>query len=130
MTDALTLSRFALERAGIPPDRIVVFAQSIGAAVAMLLCHQLALGSPPTLFADMVLAAPFADVELLTWAQRGVNKFIVNKWASKGTLASFNRHCDVGPKSRATSTRSRYDITLIHAEDDYDIPWVHSDVLF
>lgn len=24
----------------------------------------------------------------------------------------------------------RYDITLIHAEDDYDIPVVHSDVLF
>ncbi|PVI05462.1 hypothetical protein DM02DRAFT_639395 [Periconia macrospinosa] len=66
LTDALTLAKFALETAGIPPERIVVFAQSLGIAVAMTLEHTLALRSQPTLFAGMVLVAPMADVETTT----------------------------------------------------------------
>ncbi|CAI6309092.1 unnamed protein product [Periconia digitata] len=43
LTDALTLAKFALDDVGIPPDRIVVFAQSLGTAVATTLVHTLAL---------------------------------------------------------------------------------------
>ncbi|KAJ9605920.1 hypothetical protein H2200_009769 [Cladophialophora chaetospira] len=146
LTDALTLADFALKTAGIPPERVVLFAQSLGTAVSISLAHHLALQSPPTLFAGMVLVAPFANVELLTqtysiagtvpllapvarWpkALAWFNTFILCKWPSKDKLAELIRHTDSLRPSRQTT---KYDITIIHAEDDYDIPWVHSDVVF
>ena len=146
LTDATTLAKFAMETAGIPPERICVFAQSIGTAVAISLTHHLALQTPPTLFAGTVLVAPFADVESLTRTYKVagtvpllsplalfpsllalLNRFIVTKFPSKEKLASLVHRLD-GIKS--TAPQRAYDITLIHAENDYDIPWIHSDVLF
>lgn len=146
LTDALTLANFALVDAGIPPERIVVFAQSIGTAVATSLTHHLAHQTPPTLFAGMVLVAPFADVELLTETYKVagtipllspiaffpkllalLNHFIVSKWPSKDRIAAMIRHLDA---IKLPNRQNKYDITIIHAEDDYDIPWVHSDVVF
>ncbi|MCJ1363460.1 hypothetical protein MMC16_002567 [Acarospora aff. strigata] len=146
LTDALTLANFAMNTAGIPPERIVLFAQSLGTAVSISLAHHLALQSPPTLFAGMVLVAPFADVELLTETYRVAgtipilspvayfpkalaffNRFIISKWPSKDKLAALIRHCE---HLKLAQRKSRYDITLIHAEDDYDIPWVHSEIVF
>ena len=146
LTDALTLASFAIDTAGIPPERIVVFAQSLGTAVGISLAHHLAIQSPPTLFAGMVLVAPFADVELLTRTYKVAgtvpllspvayfpkalsffNRFIVSKWPSKDKLAALIRHCE---HLKLGSRETKYDVTLIHAEDDYDIPWVHSETIF
>lgn len=146
LTDALTLANFAMNTAGIPPERIVIFAQSLGTAVGISLAHHLALQSPPTLFAGMVLVAPFADVALLTETYRVAgtipllspvayfpkalaffNRFIITKWPSKDKLATLIRHCE---HLKLAQRGSKYDITLIHAEDDYDIPWIHSEIVF
>ncbi|KAL6243637.1 hypothetical protein RBB50_009630 [Rhinocladiella similis] len=146
LTDALTLANFALETAGIPSERIVIFGQSLGTAVSVALAHHLALQSPPVLFAGIVLVAPLADVELLTRTYRVAgtipllgpvaripyalpffNKFIVTKWPSKDKLSAFIQHCD---SAKLGNRQKKYDITLIHAQDDYDIPWVHSEILF
>ncbi|KAI9763306.1 MAG: hypothetical protein M1840_000788 [Geoglossum simile] len=146
LTDALTLANFAMSTAGIPPERIVIFAQSLGTAVSISLAHHLALQSPPTLCAGMVLVAPFADVELLTGTYRVAgtipllspvayfpkaltffNKFIISKWPSKDKLAALIRRCE---HLKLAQRESKYDITLIHAEDDSDIPWVHSEIMF
>ncbi|KAH0556866.1 hypothetical protein GP486_005345 [Trichoglossum hirsutum] len=146
LTDALTLADFAMNTAGIPPERIAIFAQSLGTAVSISLAHHLALQSPPTLFAGMVLVAPFADVELLTETYRVsgtipllspvayfpkvlafFNRFIISKWPSKDKLAALIRHCE---HLELSQRESKYDITLIHAEDDSDIPCVHSEILF
>ncbi|KAF2251458.1 alpha/beta-hydrolase [Trematosphaeria pertusa] len=146
LTDALTLVNFALETAAVPPERIVLFAQSLGTAVTLSLAHKLALQSPTTLFAGMVLVAPMADVELLTETYKVagtipllspialfpkllalLNRFIISKWPSKDKLAAMIRHLD---SMVLEKHKAKYDITLIHAEDDYDIPWIHSDVLF
>lgn len=145
LTDALTLADFAMNTAGIPPERIVIFAQSLGTGVSISLAHYLGLQSPPTLFAGMVLVAPFANVELLTktysvagtipllspvaripHALAFLNKFIVTKWPSQDKLAALVRHCEALKLAR----ENKYDVTIIHAEDDYDIPWVHSEVVF
>lgn len=147
LTDALALTKFALDTAGIPPDRIVIFAQSIGTGVAISLNHHLALQSPPTLFAGTVLIAPFANVELLTETYKVagtvpllspvayfpkllalLNRFIVTKFPSKDKLAAMIRHLD--DLTLDSGRPSLYDISIIHAEDDYDIPWIHSDILF
>lgn len=146
LTDALTLVNFATETAGIPPERIVLFAQSIGTAVAMSLTHHLAVQSPPLLFAGTVLVAPFADVASLTKTYKVagtipllspvaffpkllalLNNFIISKWPSQEKLAALVKHLD---SIKLDDRKRKYDITLIHAEDDYDIPTVHSDVLF
>jgi abhydrolase domain-containing protein 12 len=148
LTDAVTLAEWAMREAGIPPSRIVLFGQSLGTAVAISLAHHYATTTDgPTLFAGMVLVAPFADVELLTSTYRiagtvpllGVlarfprllaffNTFILSKWPSRLKLAEFVAACE---KSMSSSSMAmNYHITIIHAEDDYDIPWSHSDQLF
>ncbi|KAA8626888.1 abhydrolase domain containing 12 [Pyrenophora tritici-repentis] len=146
LTDALALFNFATETAGISPDRIVVFAQSMGTAVAISLIHHLAMQSSPTFFAGVVLVAPFADVESLTRTYKvartvpllsplGVfppmmtllNKFIVTKFPSKERLAALIRHFE---SCKIDFRKQKYDITLIHAMDDADIPYSHSNVLF
>lgn len=146
LTDALTLVDFAMQRAVIPPERIVIFAQSLGTAVSLALAHKLALQSPPTLFAGMVLAAPMADVETTTQTYKiagtipllsplafypplllFLNKFIVSKWPSKDKVASMIRHLDT---TKFGDSKNKYDITFIHAEDDWDMPWIHSELLF
>jgi abhydrolase domain-containing protein 12 len=146
LTDALTLAKFATETAGIPAERIVVFAQSLGTAVALSLSHKLALEIPRTLFAGMVLVAPMADVETTTQTYKIAgtlpllspmaiysplltffNKFIVSKWPSKLKIAELVGHLDTVEHD---SRRNSYDITLIHAEDDWDMPWIHSEILF
>ncbi|KAL5437822.1 hypothetical protein PMIN07_011825 [Paraphaeosphaeria minitans] len=127
-------------------DRIVVFAQSLGTAVALSLSQKLALENPPTLFAGTVLVAPMADVETSTQTYKiagtvpllspmalypplftFLNKFIISKWPSKAKIAEFIHHVD---SVDINGRRNNYDITLIHAEDDWDIPWIHSGMLF
>jgi abhydrolase domain-containing protein 12 len=146
LTDALALVDFAANTANISPERTVLFAQSLGTAVALSLTHHLALQSPPTLFAGTVLVAPFTDIASLTKTYKIagmipllspvamfprllalLNDFIISKWSSKEKLASTIQHLDnLGVGSR----QNKYDITLIHAEDDYTIPVIHSDILF
>jgi abhydrolase domain-containing protein 12 len=145
-TDGLTLAKFAMVNAGVPPDRIVIFAQSIGTTVAISVARHYALESPPILFAGTVLVAPFADVESLTRTYKVagtipllspiaffpqllafINRLSRTKFPSKRKLAELIRHLDL---TKVGNRQRKYDITLMHAEDDYDIPWVHSDVLF
>ncbi|KIW88491.1 uncharacterized protein Z519_11060 [Cladophialophora bantiana CBS 173.52] len=145
-SDRCTLVEFALKTAGIPPERIVIFGQSLGTAVSISLSYHLALQSPPTLFAGSVLIAPFANVELLTqtysiagtipllspvvrWpkALDWLNSFIISKWPSKDKLAELIRRLET---LWLSEKGIRYDITIIHAQDDYDIPWSHSHILF
>ncbi|KAM7198231.1 Alpha/Beta hydrolase fold [Naviculisporaceae sp. PSN 640] len=147
LTDALTLTNWAINEAGIPPSRIVLFGQSLGTAVALSLAHNLTspstMSESPVLFSGLVLVAPFVDVELLTASYRVAgaipildplayfsprllaffNTFIRHKWPSKTKLTEMIKFYHKGASDK-------YHITIIHAEDDYDIPWSHSDQLF
>ncbi|KAI4644343.1 hypothetical protein J4E93_006244 [Alternaria ventricosa] len=146
LTDALTLLKFVTDTAGIPTERIVIFAQSMGTAVALSLTHHLASEPTPIVLAGVVLVAPFADVESLTRTYKVartlpllsplavfpplmnlLNRFIITKFPSKEKLAALIHRLD---SIKVNGKQRNYDITLIHAEDDYDIPWSHSDVLF
>ncbi|KAK4452628.1 Alpha/Beta hydrolase protein [Podospora aff. communis PSN243] len=144
LQDALAVADWAMREAKIPLPRIVLFGQSLGTAVCISLAHHLALRAEPVLFSSMVLVAPFFDVESLTatyrvggvvpilgplarlpWLMTFFTSFICAKWASGDKLADFVRICE------SMSARERkYDVTVIHAEDDFDIPWEHSERLF
>lgn len=72
--DALTVVDWAMNVAGIPASRIVVFGQSMGTAVSIAVSEQLALQTPPVVFAGTVLVAPFVDCATLvsTYSVAGV----------------------------------------------------------
>jgi abhydrolase domain-containing protein 12 len=51
MLDALAVADWAVNLAGIPSSRILIFAQSMGTAVSIAVSKNLALQSPPVVFA-------------------------------------------------------------------------------
>ncbi|KFY50503.1 hypothetical protein V495_00219 [Pseudogymnoascus sp. VKM F-4514 (FW-929)] len=68
--DALAVVDWAMNIASIPPSHILIFAQSMGTAVGLAVSHHFALQSPPVVFADTVLVAPFVDVATLSATSR------------------------------------------------------------
>lgn len=141
LIDALAVVDWAMNVAGIPPSRILIFAQSMGTAVSIAVSKHLAIQDQPVIFAGTVLVAPFVDVATLvsTYRVAGtvpilsplarfpllfkyLQKFIRDKWLSKDSIAQYVRANELN--------RETYRLTIIHAEDDYDIPWHHSQLLF
>ncbi|KAI4201998.1 MAG: hypothetical protein LQ350_002903 [Teloschistes chrysophthalmus] len=139
--DAISVVNWALQVAAIPPSRIVLFGQSLGTAVTLAILQRYTSRFPPIAFAGSVLVAPFTDVPNLvaTYRLAGtipilsplarfpvlfnfVRTFIHDKWFSKVRIANYIRANEVADL--------RYRLTLIHAEDDYDIPSSHTEELY
>ncbi|KAG0645663.1 2-arachidonoylglycerol hydrolase [Hyphodiscus hymeniophilus] len=139
--DALKIVDWAINVAGVPPSRILVFGQSMGTAVSLAISEHLASQSPPIVFAGTILVAPFVDVATLvsTYRVAGtvpilsplahfpaafnyLQRFIRDKWSSKDRIAQYVQANEANGE--------RYRLTLIHAEDDYDIPWHHTPRVF
>lgn len=139
--DAIAVIEWATNVAGIPPSRILIFGQSLGTAVSLAVLEHFALQSPPIIFAGTILVAPFVDVATLvaTYRVAGsipilsplarfpllfkyLSNFIRDKWLSKDRIANYIRTNEVNGEE--------YRLTLIHAEDDYDIPWHHTEIVF
>lgn len=51
-----------------------------------------------------------------------LSTFIQDKWLSKDRIAAYVQANEANGE--------KYRLTLIHAEDDYDIPWHHTELLF
>ncbi|KAI0468562.1 Alpha/Beta hydrolase protein [Xylaria cf. heliscus] len=134
--DGVATIDWAMNVAGVSPDRIVVMGQSLGTAVTAGVVEHFATRGVE--FAGVVLIAGFSNVPTLLSSYRGAGfipvlsplrpippllrffqGFIVDKWNSAGRLADI---------VRLTHTRLR--LTLIHAKDDWEIPCHESDALF
>jgi abhydrolase domain-containing protein 12 len=143
LLDALALTDWAMNVAGIPASHIMICAQSLGTAVGISLVRHLAAQSPPISFSGTVLVASFSNVETLaeTYRIRGIipvlsplslfpqvlaffNGFIESTWLSKDRIAEFIRRIEGEKNSK------NYHTTLIHAQDDIEIPCVHIEVLY
>ncbi|KAF2232012.1 alpha/beta-hydrolase [Viridothelium virens] len=139
--DAVTVVHWALRVANVPPSRIIIFGQSLGTAVSLAVAEHFALQSPPIVFAGHVLVAPFVDVATLmaTYKVAGtipllspvanippffnyLKRYIRDHWSSKDRIADYIHANEANGE--------KYQITIIHAEDDYDIPWTHSKELY
>ncbi|MCJ1402935.1 hypothetical protein MMC11_006156 [Xylographa trunciseda] len=139
--DAITVVDWAMKVAGIPPSRILIFGQSLGTAVSIAISEHFALQSPPVIFTGAVLVAPFVDVATLvaTYRVAGLipilsplarfpvmfnylSTFIKDTWMSKDRLAEYVLFNEANGQ--------KYRLTLIHAEDDYDIPSHHTQTVF
>lgn len=140
-TDALTVADWALHTAGIPPKRIVIFGQSLGSAVAIALVHELASSrrepSERTHFAGLVVTASSSNIAQLSATYR-IGGFlpVLSPVARVSPLFKFftsrlhSTWDNVRRLAEFVSTAERYHITLLHAEDDTDIPMEHSTRLF
>lgn len=121
--------------AQIPGDRIVILGQSLGTAVAAGVVEHFA--EQGTSFAGVVLVAGFTNLQnlLTSYAIAGwvpllaplrsyphlykvFAGHLVDKWPSADRLANFVR---LSKKVR---------LFIIHAKDDYEIPWTQSEGLF
>ena len=139
--DAIAIVDWATNVAGIPPSRILIFGQSLGTAVSLAILEHFALQSPSVVFTGAVLVAPFVDVATLvaTYRVAGLipilsplakfpflfgylRTFVRDTWLSQNRIAEYARVNEANGR--------KYRLTLIHAEDDYDIPWHHTQTLF
>ena len=139
--DAISVVEWAMQVAGVPPSRILIFSQSLGTAVNLAVSEHFALQSPPMVFAGGILVAPFVDVPTLvaTYRVAGtipilsplarfpllfnyLSTFIKEKWLSKDRIAGYIRANEANGE--------KYRLTLIHAEDDYDILSHHTEVVY
>ena len=139
--DAIAVVDWAMNVAGIFPSRILIFGQSMGTAVSIAVSKQLALQPSPVVFAGTVLVAPFVDVAtlILTYRLGGtvpilsilakfpllfnfLQHFIWDKWSTKENIAQYIRANEANGEI--------YRLTIIHAQDDCDVPWHHTPVIF
>ncbi len=139
--DALAVVEWALNVARIPPSRILIFSQSLGTAVNTAVAEHYVHKDPAVVFAGHILVAPFVDVPTLvsTYSVAGtipllaplakfptlfnyLRRYIRDTWSTKDRLAEYVRVNE--------AQGNNYRLTLIHAEDDYDIPWQHTPTVF
>lgn len=139
--DAIAVVEWAMKEAEMSPSRILIFGQSLGTAVNMAVAEHFALRDEPVVFAGHIMIAPFVDIPTLvtTYKIAGtipilspVAKYpalfkllssrIRETWSTKTRIAAYVRSVE--------ASLHKYRIVLIHAEDDYDIPWQHTPKLF
>jgi abhydrolase domain-containing protein 12 len=141
LLDAIAALDWAMNVAGVPPCRILIFGQSLGTAVSLAAAEYFALQTPPVLFAGVVLVAPFTDVATLLSTYRLVgtipiisplaiipplfkylSSFLRDKWMNKDRIAKY--------VAASEANGQEYRLTLLHAEDDFEIPWHHTPIVF
>lgn len=137
--DAATAINWAMDVAGIPASRIVLLGHSLGTAVASATAELFAKDGVD--FAGVVLVASFSSLptmlsgyaiagfvpvlapfRLSPWLLRQVMKCIVDKWESASRLRSLTRMV----KTRGGRLR----LSLVHAKNDWDIPFHEDDKMF
>lgn len=141
LEDAISVVNWALTVAKMPPSRTVLFSHSLGTTVGMSVANHFALLPQPRAFVGHVMIAPFSDVaSLLTtyriagfvpiispltwcpWLFHWLRSYVQAIYPTNRLVEQYVRHEE--------SNGRHYSITLVHAEDDSDIPWQHTPALF
>lgn len=135
--DAVDVVRWALEQAQVPASRVIIFGQSMGTAVSLAILEHFVLLTTPVVFAGVILVAPFTDAISLAmtyrlagsipilspaakfpWLFDRLSMYMADKWLSKDRIARYVQTNE--------AYKHNYRLTLMHAEDDYDIPFQHT----
>lgn len=136
IADGIALVEWAQSVAGIPPKRIILFGQSLGTAVATAVAEHYVLQSQIE-FAGIVLVAAFSDIPTLmtTYAIGGIIPILSPLRPYPALRKFFANHIqeiwDSAARLNNLAQRSQgLNLRLIHARNDFDIPWSHSTALF
>lgn len=138
ITDGITAVSWAVNTLGISPSRITVVGQSLGTAVAIGTAEKLATHpTNPIELAAVITIAGFSNMKelILTYnifgwlpilsplrpypfLQRFFTRFIIDTWESDRRVTSLIK------------SSKKLNFIVLHAYNDFDIPWQHSDRLF
>ena len=136
ITDGIALVNWALEVARIPPDRIVIFGQSLGTAVSVAVAEHFVLKSQIQ-FAGIILVAGFSDIPtlMLSYYAGGVVPILAPLRPYPSIQKFFADHIQetwITTQRLDTLVRRSKNLNLeiIHSMNDFNIPWSHSDTLF
>lgn len=135
--DAIAVISWAMNVAGVSPDRIILHSHSLGTAVATAAAHHFITQEPKVSFAGLLLSAGFTDasaafqgfgvklgvpplggLKYLPPLQRWFGRRIVDTWRTSDRLAEY------------VLLSRRVRLTLIHAKSDGLMPWRHTEELF
>lgn len=135
IADGMAVFDWAVDVAGVPPERIVIFGQSMGAGAAAGLVHKL-LVERGVEVAGLVNAAGFESVASLVrtfpvfglpllkpfqWIP-GLSEFLCSKLES--TWRNADRIADIVRRSK------RFYVELVHGHDDELVPWQHGSRIY
>jgi abhydrolase domain-containing protein 12 len=137
INDGLAAVRFAVDQLGIPPSRIALVGQSLGTAVTFGVAEALAAQSPPEELAAVITIAGFSSLKelILTYRIGGYIPILsplrgypmIQKWFTRFVLESWDSAARV---VSLVKNSPNLNLVLIHAKNDYEIPWNHCDTLF
>lgn len=135
--DGIAVVDWVLKEARIPAERIVLLGHSLGTAVLTAVAEHYASSMPSSTFAGVVLVSGFSDLPTLMKTymigglfpvlspltrlprlQNFISANIIDTWETTARL------------TRLTAMSSKINIGILHARNDYDIGWKHSDMLF
>ena len=136
--DAYAAIDWATNVAKLPTSRIVLVGQSLGtgvvAGIAQRYLEDHGISSP---FAGIVLVAGFSELNtlLLTYSIGGLIPVLgplrsissLQGWFLGQLHEPWNTKENV---KRLVARSEHLDLTIIHAKNDQEIPWLHSDTLF
>ncbi|KAK6087139.1 abhydrolase domain-containing protein [Seiridium cupressi] len=134
ITDAESVFDWAVDVAGIPPERIVIFGHSMGSGVSIALTQKLMDRGIYT--AGLVAVAGFVDVTTIARTYKfrgypvfrplqlvpGLVEFLTSKLSS--TWRNADRLADIVGRS------DRYHVEIVHAQDDAIVPYQNAVELF
>lgn len=137
LKDAEAVVDWALNTAGISPDRIVLLGHSLGTAVATGIVHHYATRDEPIVFAGLILCAAFtntangfaaysiadvvpvlAPVKLISPLHSWFSRRFKDTWRTDERLAALVKRCE------------EFQLVLVHAQDDGTMPWDQTEELF
>ena len=153
--DGCAALRFALETAGLTPDRVVIVGHSLGSAVAAGAAERYARVHGVD-FAGVMMVAGFSNLSdmLSGYAIAGLVPILkplrsyprilrlvlgclVDHWESAQRLQNIarivhrsNAEADKDTAAPGGSARRHFRLSLIHAADDNDIPCIEDDKIF
>ncbi|KAF2789002.1 alpha/beta-hydrolase [Melanomma pulvis-pyrius CBS 109.77] len=137
LNDAEAVVDWALNVAHVSPDRIVLLGHSLGTAVATGIAHRYINLDTPIQFSGLILCAAFtntgnafssysiadilpilAPVKMIPSLQAWFSRRMRDTWETSNRLADIARRS------------SKFQLVLVHAEDDMTMPWNHTEELF
>lgn len=136
ITDGIALVDYVLHTIGIPAERIVIQGHSLGTAVAVAVAEHFCR-SEGTEFGGLVLVSPFEDIPglMLTYAIGGVVPILsplrpypfLQRWFAERIQETWR----TGERLQGLVRGSKgCRVFLVHARNDFDIPWSHGEKLF
>ena len=136
ITDGIALVDWALHVARIPPERIVIYGQSLGTAVSVAVAEHYVVKEHIE-FAGIILASGFSDIPslMLSYYIGGILPIlaplrpypVLQKWFSKYIQ---ERWMTIDRLDNLVRQSLNLDLQILHAQNDLNIPYSHSDTLF